>query len=411
MALFVLSRAPVLFFRQRTVNVFGGAIAGPWPDDTIIRGAFLLVEIAVVLVAARVCGRKSLSRLWPFVPFLGFVLVSTAWSVEPGVTWRRAGMFVATALVGWYFGERFQPRQQAFVVAMVGGVAGLVSVVALLAWPDLSRSTDGIDGLWSGAHVHRNLLGLAMSSGLLGSAFVLPRLRGAALAAGSAIGLLEVYLFWRSGSRTGLVALSAAAGAVGFVGAFRSVRRLGVTARGGALATLVVSGLTGYVLHRNWPKILSLLGRDVTLTSRARIWEIVRQFMARRPLLGWGFEAFWAHPPAVAEATAGFYFAHAHSGYYEILLGVGKIGFALFILAMVVTGWRVFVCAWSRPGVEGLWPLALAVFVAVTNFSESFFAPNDAQWALFVAASVSAMHAGADRRRVGRTVAQRRPRR
>lgn len=403
-ALFVLARVPMLFLRERIGQALGGPLSLPWQDDHIIRGAFLLVEMMVLVVAVRVCAPKSLLRQWPWIPFLGFIVISTAWSVEPGVTWRRAGMFLATALVGWYFGERFRPRQQAFVVAGVGGAAALFSVVALVFWPDLARSTEGLYGLWSGGYVHRNLLGLAMASGLLALPFVLRRLRGAALVAGFALGYLEFYLFWRSGSRTGLVALLAAGGAVLVVAALRCLRSRGVTDRGGAVAALLVAGLSGYVVHDNWTKILSWLGRNATLTSRSTIWAILRPFVDRRPLQGWGFEAFWVYQPAVAEATAGFYFVHAHSGYYEILLGVGKIGFALFVFALVITAWRLFAFAWHEPGLDGLWPLAIAVFVAVTNISESFFVSNDAQWALLVAAGVTATHAARASRHVERVV-------
>jgi O-antigen ligase len=389
-ALFVLARAPALFLRQRTANAFGGPIVGLWTDDPLIRGAFLTVEMMVLIVALRVCGWRPLVRLRPLMPFLAFVLLSAFWSVEAGVTVSHGLMLMGTALVGWYIGERFAVHQQAVVVAGAAAVGAVGSVVALVVWPEISQATDGHAGLWSGVYVHRNLLGLAMSTGLLALPFALWHERGSSLATGLAIGFLEAYLLWRSGSRTGIVALLAAGSGVGVVAFLRLSRRLGVTASRGAAMTLAVAGVAGYGVRRNWDAVLSLLGRSPTLTSRADIWDIMDRFVARRPLIGWGFEAFWSHPPAVAEATAAFYFAHVHSGYYEVVLGVGWLGFALFMLFMAVTVWSVFRHAWQGFGPGAFWPLAVVVFVAVTDFSESFLVANDAQWSLLVMAGTTA---------------------
>jgi O-antigen ligase len=115
-------------------------------------------------------------------------------------------------------------------------------------------------------------------------------------------------------------------------------------------------------------------------------------FFGRRPIGGWGFEAIWTHPPAVAEAAAAFQSdpLQAHNGYLEILLGVGVAGFALFAFFLAVTVARVFRCAWTGHGLDSLWPLALATFILLINVSESFFIANEALWALLVTASVTA---------------------
>lgn len=399
-ALYVLSRVPVLFFRLRTAEILGGPVRPYWSEDAIIRGTFLLVELAVIAVAVRVCSLRSLLRQWPLAGFLAIVLVSTAWSVEPDITGPHSLMFVATAAVGWYLGERFRPGQQALVVASVGGVAAVVSVIALFVWPEFAKTSDGYPGIWSGVYINRNILGLAMATGLLSLAFAIGRLRGVALSIATGIGVLEAFLLLQTRSRTGLVALGITVACVAFVSALRALFGRRLTVRQGAMVTLLAGGAGGYWLHSNWGAVLSWLGREATLTSRTTIWAIVRGFIAQRPYWGWGFEAIWSHPPAVEQAAASYGFAHAHSAYYEVMLGTGKVGFVLFIVALLVTAWRLFAHAWRVPGVEGVWPLALGVFVAVNNLSESFLGSNEAVWALLVCAGVTASRPASARVRV-----------
>jgi O-antigen ligase len=390
--LFILGRSPVLFFRQRTDGIFGGGIVFPWQDDAILRTVFFTAEAIVLVVAIRACGLKSLRRQWALLVFLGFIVLSTVWSVQPDITSFRAMGFVGTAAVGWYLGERFEVRQQAFIVAATAAVGALTSLAALSLWPDLARSTNGVANRWSGVYVNRNLLGTVMAFGLLALPFVLRRQRPWIWPATLGIGLLEIHLFRHSGSRTGLLAGVAAVGLVGFVGLIRFTVAQGVTARGGAVATALAGAVGAYVVHHNWGTLMGRLGRDVTLTRRTEMWAIDRHFLAQKPWAGWGFEAIWTHPPAVEQALVAFRSdpLQAHNGYLEILLGVGTIGFGLFLVFLAVTVWRVFCHAWNQRGLDSLWPLGVATFVLVTNFSESFFIANEALWALLVAAGVTA---------------------
>ena len=42
--------------------------------------------------------------------------------------------------------------------------------------------------------------------------------------------------------------------------------------------------------------LFSLLGKDATLTGRTGIWSAVIDSIAKRPLLGYGYQAFWLAP-------------------------------------------------------------------------------------------------------------------
>ena len=75
--------------------------------------------------------------------------------------------------------------------------------------------------------------------------------------------------------------------------------------------------------------ILDLLGKDATLTGRTELWYFVNIFISQRPLLGWGFGAFWCQEIRRLNEISrnlGWSIPQAHNGLLELLLEVGAIG-------------------------------------------------------------------------------------
>ena len=70
------------------------------------------------------------------------------------------------------------------------------------------------------------------------------------------------------------------------------------------------------------------------MTGRTDIWGYVIPDIYQRPLLGWGYQAFWStdNPAAWAISNAlHWWVPQAHNGMLEILLSVGLIGAVWFI--------------------------------------------------------------------------------
>jgi exopolysaccharide production protein ExoQ len=79
--------------------------------------------------------------------------------------------------------------------------------------------------------------------------------------------------------------------------------------------------------------ILDLLGKDSSLTGRTVIWPYVIEAIGDRPILGWGFWAFWSpsNPRSIEisrEVGFGFQLPSAHNGVLELLLQIGVVGTA-----------------------------------------------------------------------------------
>jgi exopolysaccharide production protein ExoQ len=393
-ALFVLGRYPVLFVRQRMAGLFDAPVAFMWQDDAALRGAFAGVSILAVAAVLWKGDRRSWVRQPFLLAFLGFAFLSALWSVERSVTLWRAGLFAGAAAVGWFVGDRFSLHDQITVVATLAIVAAAASLVAFGIWPQFAGSTNGVAGLWSGVYVNRNELANVMCLGLLAAPFLWKSLDGIGRTALVLFGGVESILLWGSGSRTGLVGILAALWVSALLFAVRGIGRSTLTAAGNATVCATIAAVMGLLVQRNWPIIVALLGRRTDLSQRTATWAVDRQLWHVRPFQGWGFEAIWTHAPTVrlAKDTVGFFPApfFSHNGYYEILLGVGVVGFAIFLAFIVSSVVRCYACVWRHDGVEYMWPLALVVFAVVVNFSESFFVSSEATWALVVAAAVAA---------------------
>ena len=136
-------------------------------------------------------------------------------------------------------------------------------------------------------------------------------------------------------SATSLIVIFAFCGASLFVALFRR----NVAAR---LILIFVSAPILVVFVLSPDVILDLLGKDATLTGRTELWNLVDINISERPLLGWGFDAFWSQiNPAANEISAnlGWAVPQAHNGLRELLLEVGWVGTSLFALVFVRNIW------------------------------------------------------------------------
>ena len=194
-ALFALGRGPVLFLRERMADVFGGSAGVQWPEDNVIRGVFIAVEAAVIVVAVLRSRPSTLLRQPFLIVFLAVAWASLAWSERPQVTLSRVSLFIGAAFVGWFVGHRFTLRQQVWIVAGVGAAAVASTLLALVAWPDIAMSTPGAEGVWSGMYVNRQVLGPVLCLGLLASAFLFTEVDTRMRIAIAVVGLIDVICY------------------------------------------------------------------------------------------------------------------------------------------------------------------------------------------------------------------------
>lgn len=119
--------------------------------------------------------------------------------------------------------------------------------------------------------------------------------------------------------------------------------------------------------------ILGFLGKDETLTGRTDLWYYVNICISQKPLLGWGFSAFWsALNPAAHEISAnlGWQVPNAHNGLLELLLELGGLGVSLFALVFARNIWIATRCLSTAAKEEGITLLLCCGGILLVGVSE-----------------------------------------
>ena len=121
-------------------------------------------------------------------------------------------------------------------------------------------------------------------------------------------------------------------------------------------------------------RISYILYGDSTLTGRTIIWDFAKYEIARRPLLGWGYQSFWLvgpDGPSIVDAPGWVKtMPNAHNGYYDTMLEIGYVGLALLVVFIVTALHAIKRMAYHDPARAWL-VLSLALFIIVHNFLES----------------------------------------
>ncbi len=137
---------------------------------------------------------------------------------------------------------------------------------------------------------------------------------------------------------------------------------------------------------------------DVTRNSiglRIHFWVEAADWIAERPLLGWGFRASWVLHEEAGNRFEDRYFHTIHNAFIDVLLSYGIIGFALFstLAIWLIRGGLAAVRSGVMPVDFAVFFAAFTVFYAVNSvFTSSLFIKDSiylfnvvlAGWASFI---------------------------
>lgn len=335
------------FFILQAIEAFSivdRLVYGEWlgkPGDKITQSLNLLLILTSLALFGKGYRRIRSIRTSAILSLglVVFLLLSTLWSVNRGASMRTAieYLFVlvgAIGIVGSLEADEFMD-----LLALMCFLEGIVSLLLLAVSPGSALTPEGdFRGIFS----QKNVLGEAMTMGALASLHGLRvgkrrRLRSAvflavvtivALASKSATSYLTMFAFFGTDAVIALIRKGGAA------------RLLAV----GVIVLLLPIVVYGAVFPDS---MLEMIGKDPTLTGRTDIWGYVIADIHQRPLLGWGYVAFWSpdNPAAIEIADSLHWFApQAHNGILEMLLGVGLIGTAFFIFLWARTARLAIQC-------------------------------------------------------------------
>jgi O-antigen ligase len=134
--------------------------------------------------------------------------------------------------------------------------------------------------------------------------------------------------------------------------------------------------------------MVTIVGSDYSLTGRSGIWHAVWRAIQAHPWLGWGFDAFWDSKERAFEIAraARTVTPHAHDGFLDLLLSLGFVGLAIFVVAFAVVWRRALVLLREADGRAALFPFAYLSYLVLYNLTESSLLGSRAfEWIVFVA--------------------------
>ena len=375
----------------------------------LLRNLFLPAYAAgVFLVALTPLNlAKGLIRQPFLVALVAVAALSWFWSVSPDQTSRRIFALVFTTLGGAVLAARYSWARLAEALGACFAILAIVCLITGLFIPSIGRMTDIFPGSWRGVWEEKNAFGdnMAMGAAICAAAALLNPRRAAFW---WAVAMLSFLLVVMSTSKTSLISVVLAAGALGLVWAVRRGPAAGVAATWAAMAGLM---LIAAVVFFASDVIFGLLGKDATLTGRTQIWAAVMRQIDQRPWLGFGYAAVWDEAPgqwgplAWIVHDAGFRPRHAHNAWLEQWLSIGVPGLAAWACLFGQTLVANLVALYREKGAY----LALPFFVvfALTSLTESIAVQyNDMRWVLFVALAVKLVLPDPPRRRAAAASAQ-----
>ena len=124
---------------------------------------------------------------------------------------------------------------------------------------------------------------------------------------------------------------------------------------------------------------------DASLTGRTGIWAFINYQISHRPWGGWGFHSYFFVPNSPHNQATGYVreMPSSHSGYLELKLETGRIGYWIF-LVFIFSSLHLLDKVWRKDPVRGWFFLSLELFAILINLLDSNWFALSHFWLLFL---------------------------
>ena len=307
----------------------------------------IVVLVLVVPLRKPIFGVCTRERVFTALTILA--IASCVWSEVPILSLGRSLFLLVDTLFAFYLFVRFNPEQQMRLVLILGWISLLSSFVFVLVFPRFGVSHVIVAGAWRGIYAQKNSCSAATLVLLPAGFYVAAPGLIRKLARLAYIGL-SILLVVQTQSAMGRITLALL---LALVSGIAIIRRIAIKDRLILFlaAVILVAGIFATaVVHIG--EIAFIMGKDLTLTGRTRIWQAVLPVILRHPLTGYGYMAFWRGYEGVSadvSLTAGWAVASSHNGFLEVWLMLGLVGLVPVLYSFWRAGRCAFTCLRSAP--------------------------------------------------------------
>lgn len=315
------------------------------PEEALVNLVLIIAGLSVLLRRRIRWLEVITSNKFLFVCYL-FWAASVLWSDYPLITIKRLFKEMGDVFMVLIVLTDRQPAETLRVICVrFAYICIPLSIILIRYYPQMGRHFVGYHRdviQFTGITTQKNLLGVLIVVSIL---FILWEIFEQRERSGGKGGVRTYmsnwavlgmcgYLLVLINSATALVCAMLGSGLL-FLLSLSSLRnhpiRMEIIAGGIGLITALFDSV--FEFRKNF---VESLGRNMSLTSRTEIWEIVLSSQDNW-LVGQGFETFWAGERlrVLAERTLGI--IQAHNGYIETYLNGGLIGVSLLCCLILVT--------------------------------------------------------------------------
>ncbi len=321
------------------------------------------------------------------VGLLGYCLISFLWSAEPAETLEYGVLFAIATTVGMYFGARYSTEGILRLTAYVVFSVLVLSLVFIVALPGFGIMGEPHVGAWRGIMGHKNGLGSIAGTGLILSLYLLARSDKDSGRIYFGFVVLCLLLLAGSQSTTAVLATSVML-MVYFTWPLLQARGLDMMILSSAAALLLIVGVPIFLMVL--PDIVQLFGKDLTLTGRLPLWQLALDSFYAKPLLGFGFGAYWItggdYGGLRLHFLAGWAPSHIHNGWLEVALNLGLVGVGFLAVLLFNLGRLVLRLVRLTGAPEYMCVLMWLTYVLVYSGAETvFFEVNSLTHTLMIA--------------------------
>lgn len=383
----------ILLVTDALYPLYGGAFASVYVDPTrtftstasnwrlqLLSGSIYLVSL-ILLIHFRKTAADAVMKNKGLLLFIGFIVLSSAWAIDPPVSFRRAAALVGTTIFAFYLGIRFPPRKFISLLAVAMVIVVFEDLFVALLLPDIGLQ--GSDN-WAlrGLHGHKNNAAriFVMAGLVIWIAGEVQREvhRAAKVFSVVAVILTMGLVFWSKSATSLVVMLSLIVGMI----SLKALRRSSVSIfLRTTLIILIVVVPAAFLLSSNYGAILDLLGKDETLTGRTKIWERAIEIGRNRPWLGFGYRSFWIDIGPTRFLRQG----HGHNSFLDLFLELGLIGMSLFAVTYVTAFRRAFWRLTASQDSMGVWYISFLFALTLWGITGQVFPDHGTLlWVLYV---------------------------
>jgi O-antigen ligase len=351
------------------ISISAHVIGAPEPPKDFVHYSIYLAYAVILCVCLKQMRRIG-REMWlsqPVVWLAMLTMVSALWSQMPVESLRSGYYYLLDTLFAFYLVVTFTTEELMTLTMMLGTVVALGTVVVVTLFPQYGLVHQlAHAGVWRGIFSEKN--DAAKNLVFLIAPVINRRiLRPANLAYAIAIfGLIAM-----TRSATAMVILFSY---VLFMAVLQLYKRM--NARNASFSLLLAATLfvvVATVGYFEFPVISALLGRDPTLTGRTDIWAPLIESARKRPLLGYGYSAFWTGlqgESGTLYMQLGWFFTYAHSGVLEILLQLGLAGLVVAGIALWQAVRNALLCVRRNGDVGTDWLAGLIFLTLAYNLDE-----------------------------------------